>query len=123
MSDFGDFDPDDAVDHEPADPEQIARKLHELQVFFDRLAGGTLPAFDDLDSDRQAEEIATAATLIGLIEHDRDDGHDAEALHNARRQIEPQLPPWDQLAPDEQQIGRDLVRFIIDLEERQGDVP
>jgi len=28
---FGDFDDDDALDHEPADPEQVARKLHELR--------------------------------------------------------------------------------------------
>lgn len=31
MSDFGDFDPDDALDHEPADPEQVARRLHQLR--------------------------------------------------------------------------------------------
>lgn len=31
MSTFGDFDPDDALDHEPADPEQVARKLHALR--------------------------------------------------------------------------------------------
>ncbi|MET0415645.1 MAG: hypothetical protein ABW022_06455 [Actinoplanes sp.] len=28
---FGDFDPDDAYDREPADPEQVARKLHALR--------------------------------------------------------------------------------------------
>jgi len=31
MSEFGDFDPDDAADTEPADPEQVARKLHRLR--------------------------------------------------------------------------------------------
>jgi len=31
MSDFGDFDPDDALDTEPADPEQVAAKLHRLR--------------------------------------------------------------------------------------------
>ena len=30
---FGDFDDDDALDHEPADPIQVARKLRRL---FDR---------------------------------------------------------------------------------------
>ena len=32
MSDFGDFDHDDAFDNEPADPEQVAIKLHKLRV-------------------------------------------------------------------------------------------
>jgi hypothetical protein len=32
MSDFGDFDDDDALDTEPADPEQVARKLHRLRL-------------------------------------------------------------------------------------------
>jgi hypothetical protein len=30
MSDFGDFEDDDAFDTEPADPEQVARKLRAL---------------------------------------------------------------------------------------------
>lgn len=32
MTDFGDFDADDALDHEPADPEQVARRLHRLRL-------------------------------------------------------------------------------------------
>jgi hypothetical protein len=31
MSDFGDFDDDDAFGTEPADPLQVARKLHDLR--------------------------------------------------------------------------------------------
>lgn len=30
--DFGDFDDDDVIDHEPADPEQVARRIHELRL-------------------------------------------------------------------------------------------
>lgn len=32
MTDFGDFDEDDAYDPSPADPEQVARKLHDLRL-------------------------------------------------------------------------------------------
>lgn len=32
MSDFGDFDPDDALDTEPADPEQVARIQHRFRL-------------------------------------------------------------------------------------------
>lgn len=31
MSDFGDFDEADAFGTEPADPEQVARKFHEIE--------------------------------------------------------------------------------------------
>ena len=31
MTDFGDYDNDDALDTAPADPEQVARKLHALR--------------------------------------------------------------------------------------------
>jgi hypothetical protein len=31
VSDFADFEDDDAFDTEPADPEQVARKLHRLR--------------------------------------------------------------------------------------------
>lgn len=48
MSDFGDFDDDDALDHEPADPEQVARRIHELRLRegFEIVAWQDLPAAD-----------------------------------------------------------------------------
>lgn len=61
---FGDFDPDDAVATEPADPEQVARYLHELRR--DR-------GFDDgrrwhelAEADRTVLE-AIAAALLDLL--------------------------------------------------------
>lgn len=48
MSDFGDFDEDDAFDNEPADPEQVARKIHELRLRegFEIADWDRLPAVD-----------------------------------------------------------------------------
>lgn len=57
MSDFGDFDLLDALDREPADPEQVARKLHELE-------GGH---WDDLTADQRAARIALFVLLLAWM--------------------------------------------------------
>jgi hypothetical protein len=51
VSDFGDLDDDDVVGTEPADAEQVARRLHELRL----REGFEITDFDTLaDSDRGA---------------------------------------------------------------------
>jgi hypothetical protein len=57
VSDFGDFDDDDALDTEPADPEQVARKLH-------RLEGGR---WDDLTVMQQVARIEIIARLLAWL--------------------------------------------------------
>jgi hypothetical protein len=54
---FGDFDSDDALDHEPADPEQTARKLHEIE-------GGR---WDDLTDEQKAGRIALFVVLLAWL--------------------------------------------------------
>jgi hypothetical protein len=57
---FGDFDTDDAFDREPADPEQVARKLHAY-----RLAEGEEGvAWDDLAPARQTLLVLIVARLL-----------------------------------------------------------
>lgn len=53
---FGDFDPDDAVDTEPADPEQVARKIHRLR----RERGFESAEWDDLTP-------GTRLILVGIV--------------------------------------------------------
>jgi hypothetical protein len=60
MSDFGDFDDDDAFGTEPADPEQVARKLHALRR--ERAIEGA--DFDELTLAQQTLLIAILAELI-----------------------------------------------------------
>lgn len=60
MSDFGDFDPDDALDTAPADPEQVARRLHLLR----RREGLESVGWDDLyDLDRARRVMLVEALL------------------------------------------------------------
>jgi hypothetical protein len=57
VSDFGDWDDDDAFGLEPADPEQVARKLH-------RLEGGH---WDDLTPDQRQARIAIIVLLLAWL--------------------------------------------------------
>ena len=57
---FGDFDDDDAYDTAPADPEQVARKLHELRRGEGLEAGG----WDTLSELERARRILVVGALI-----------------------------------------------------------
>lgn len=56
MSDFGDFDPDDAWAEEPPDAEQVAKKIHQYR----RENGRETVDWDSLD-------LAERTLLIGVI--------------------------------------------------------
>ena len=60
MAGFGDFDPDDALDHEPADPEQVARKLHRLRV----ANGLETVRWEELS---EARRVAILLVVTGLL--------------------------------------------------------
>ena len=60
MSDFGDFDDDDALDTAPADPEQVARKLHRIR----REYGQETRTWDELDDGGRAVRIAVITLLL-----------------------------------------------------------
>lgn len=57
MSDFADFDDDDAFGTEPADPEQVAIKLH-------RLEGGH---WDALTEEQRVARIAIIVLLLAWL--------------------------------------------------------
>ena len=60
MSDFGDFDPDDAIDTEPADPEQVAIKFH-------RYWREEFPESPDWESLQPQERIMRIAIFVRLL--------------------------------------------------------
>lgn len=62
---FGDFDPADALDHEPADPEQLARKLHEVRREME--VDAIIPPWDALGSDRRIVLIAVATRVLAWL--------------------------------------------------------
>lgn len=61
--DFGDFDDDDALDTEPADPEQVARRLHALR----RREGFEVEDWDDLDEGERLALVAIIAALLSWL--------------------------------------------------------
>jgi hypothetical protein len=123
-TDFGDWELDDALDQEPADPDQVAVRLHRLRVEVDALAGAAgLPMWDDLSPDAQEFAVGIGKVIVDyLISHDPDDPEPvARHLHEARRYLATSpLPPWDDLAPDDRQIGIDLMAILLNWLRRQG---
>ena len=63
MTDFGDFEDDDAFDTEPADPEQVARKLHRIR----REYGQEVFAWEDLDDGGRAVRVAVVTLLLAWL--------------------------------------------------------
>jgi hypothetical protein len=60
---FGDYTDDDAYDPAPADPEQVARKLHRF-----RRDGALEPVeWDDLSDDQRAVLVAVVARLLAWL--------------------------------------------------------
>jgi hypothetical protein len=63
VSDFGDFERDDAFDPAPADPEQVARKLHDLR----RALEPELPTWTALDADEKAIRIRVVMRVLDWL--------------------------------------------------------
>jgi len=124
VSDFGDYEVDDAFDHEPPAPEQVTYRLHELRSEIDALAGAAdLPTWDELTAPEQELALALGDTIVGYIISAEPDEPEALArtLHNARRYIaSSRLPTWEALDADDRQIGIDLMGLIIGWLRRQG---
>lgn len=126
MSDetFGDWDVEDAADHEPADPEQVSLRLHRLRTEIDLLAGeNDLPTWDELSPEAQEMALGIGDVIVRfLTEHDPDDPElVARHLHDARRYVaSSRLPTWDALSPDDKRVGIDLMSLLIAWLIRQG---
>jgi hypothetical protein len=60
---FGDFDDDDAVGIEPADPEQTARKLHVLRM----ARGFEIGEWDRIGEPERGDLIAIVAELLAWL--------------------------------------------------------
>lgn len=63
MSDFGDFDDDDALDTEPADALQVARRLHLLR----RREALEDDDWDDLDENERGVRVQIVAVLLAWL--------------------------------------------------------
>ena len=124
MSDFGDWDPDDAFDREPPDDDQVTYKLHELRIALDQLAGAQdLPGWDDLAPSAQAMARGIGHMIVDyIVAHEPETPEElARTLHNARRYVATSpLPAWDDLPADDRQVGIDLMAVILRWLERQG---
>lgn len=122
MSDFGDIEPDDAYDHEPADPEQVAMRLHRFRSELEELIGnGKLPPFHTLDLAEQTRLISVATREVDwLATHAADALALAIAVHEYRRTQDPTLDEWDDLSDDHKELAIELMRLVINWLRREG---
>jgi hypothetical protein len=123
VSDFGDWEPDDAIDHEPPAPEQIAYRLYELRQDVENLIGRPLPEWDELSADEQASIQSFGAFIVDWLADNPDPDNPeplAHALHDLRQVLNPQLADWDDLSDDEHEIGEELMALILNWLRRQG---
>ncbi len=63
MSDFGDFDIDDAFDNEPGDPEQVAIRFHKYRNDGD----SRFPRWDELSNSEKALAIEVFVRLLAWL--------------------------------------------------------
>jgi hypothetical protein len=118
---IGDYEPDDAYDREPPDPEQVAYKLHRLREAVDLLAGGSLVSWDDLGTTERSTAFQQANGLVEWLRtHNPEPVGLAEAVHEARRQPGTTVPAWGALSGDEQALAIGLMSIVIDWLSRQG---
>jgi hypothetical protein len=63
MTTFGDFDDLDALDHEPADPEQVARRLFQLR----RREGFEIGTWEDLNDGDRGSLVQIVTVLLAWL--------------------------------------------------------
>lgn len=127
MSDFGDIDPEDSFDASGTpEPAQVARRIHEIRLYLDRVTGTTYEAnYDELTApERNLADTLAAAVIEWLIANEPDNArHSAEQLHNVRRFLsDNSLPPWTELPEDQRAIGTALMQAIIDWLHQEGSI-
>jgi hypothetical protein len=122
---FGDIEPADAYSAGvgPA-VEQVAMRLHELREYLDSVAGEHgLLRWDELTPAEQQLALAIGDVIVThLAGHEPDAAEDsARNLHNVRRYwASSRLPAWEDLPPDDRQVGIDLMSAIINWLAREG---
>lgn len=116
---FGDFDIDDAWADEPADPEQVAMRLHELRIYLEEAAGDDLAAWDALSEGERAVCITIGTRLIASAKDNPDsvpqDVHEAVIFFS-------QQPEWADLDDASRAVGVALMDDILMWFARQGSV-
>jgi len=119
---FGDFEPDDAFDHEPPDPDQVARRLHRWRQLVAELIGAQLGDFDNLAPDERQRLLAVGDMIVEWLATHADHHPEplARAVHQYRETQLPDLTPWDRLSDDEQAIAVELMLLLIAWLRRQG---
>jgi hypothetical protein len=119
---FGDFDVDDALDTEPADPGQVARRLHRYRSLVERLVGRELEPYDELGPNERADLEYVGRAIVSWVANNDRDRADVlgRSIHEFSRQRLGGGPPWDDLDGEARQLAEAIGQLIADWLIRQG---
>jgi hypothetical protein len=115
VTDFGDWEPPDSyAEAVEADRLQVARRLHEDRIAVEHLAGREVPRWPELGDDGHDVALLVAEQVYAALHAEPDAGVAARRVHEARRQLDPTVEPWDQLDPMAQVMAVDLMTLTLD---------
>ena len=117
---FGDWEPADSIAAPcPADPLQVARRIHEDRGAVQMLAGHELPRWPELTDDERAVAIDLATRALAGLHDEPTAERGALTLHNAQRELT-ELAEWGLLDAGDQAVALDLMRLVVAWLELEG---
>lgn len=118
---FGDFETDDAIDNEPAAPEQVAYRIHRYVRYLDQLAGHDPGEFFDLTNDEQDDALTVAEAVVQWVHTHQPTFRAmlARVIHDARGELD-ELPDYDELDDNERALAEALGRAVAAWLIREG---
>jgi hypothetical protein len=119
--DFGDFEADDAFDHAPPDPFQVAMRIHRIRRYLSQLAGDDIGDFFAMSEDEQAHAITVGEDIVAwVITHDPNQKAQLARIIHESRAYQEQLPPWAALDPTRRAIAEAIAKVLGDWLIREG---
>src|SRR5262245_50012385 len=121
MSEFGDWEPDDTfcAEGEPA-PEQVSYRFHEFRQHLAELGGSHLDDWAELEPEDQQIALLIGQWLVEQIAATPNADWLALWLNEVRAYIDSDVPAWNELDEDEQQIAVGLMELLVDWLMREG---
>jgi hypothetical protein len=118
MFEFGDTEPDDVFDPNGVpDPEQVARRIHELRRYFEEKARHAVPPpYDDLSGDERSIAVVIAEVFLTWIDQGIEKA--VEQVHEVTLYLrgQPRMPPTQ----EEQSVGETILEEVRDWLVREG---
>jgi hypothetical protein len=118
---FQDFEADDALDHAPPAPEQVAYRIHRIRRYLSRLAGNDIGDFFDMTDEEQTHALQVGEDIVAFVtSHDPSERAKlARVIHEARAEQD-DLPTWAELDESSRAVAEALAKVLAEWLIREG---